>query len=179
MTVTDRREFFSLFLGRKERGRDFLRPPGAVLEKDFLKICNGCGDCAKACPYKSIVMALGLPLIVPKVSPCYLCDGFPCVKSCRVGALRDVESQEQVRMGSAFINQKHCTAFGEMQCQFCFIKCPLSGKAIRLEDFKPVIQEDSCTGCGVCEHVCATVNDQAPIKVVRAGTLPFYKQKEA
>lgn len=166
MTVTDRREFFSLFLGRNGRGRNFLRPPGALGEKDFVQSCNGCGDCAKACPYKSIRMADGFPVIVPRVSPCYLCEGFPCIKSCPVGALRDIESREQVRMGRAFINQKYCTAFGEMQCQFCFIKCPLSGQAIKLIDFKPVIQEDRCTGCGVCEHICATVNDRAPLKVV-------------
>ena len=34
-----------------------LRPPGALVEEDFLKTCIKCGLCVEACPYDTLLLA--------------------------------------------------------------------------------------------------------------------------
>jgi len=171
----DRRDFFKLLTGKRvpARGKKekpkvvHLRPPGAVDEKVFPSLCNNCGDCEKACPHQSIKMEGRFPIIVPREFPCWLCHDFPCIQACKVGALRPVEAREKVRMGVAVIRVKDCPAWDGGDCRFCIIHCPLSGEAIYLDDFRPVVREERCTGCGVCEYICSTVNDRTPIRVIR------------
>lgn len=152
---------------------EFLRPPGVVEEALFLSLCTRCDDCIKACPHHSIKRAgkdygsaAGTPIIIPKEKPCYLCDDFPCIKACTPGALKPIKSKEEVQMGVAVINISRCLAYADQPCKACVIKCPLSGKAITYENLKPIIHEDACVGCGVCEQVCKTVNDLRAIKTV-------------
>lgn len=161
-----RRELFKLLTGGKRGPKRLLRPPGAMEEGLILTLCNGCGDCAKACPYQSIKMVAGLPRLNPRESPCYLCEDFPCTRACRTGALKVVGAKEQVRIGVAILRKADCLAWSGSDCQMCFVRCPLMGEAITLEDFKPLIREEQCTGCGVCEYVCATVNDRNAVTVV-------------
>ncbi len=151
----------------------YIRPPGAIEETTFLSLCTRCDECIKVCPHHSIKRAgkdygsmAGTPIIVPKEKPCYLCDDLPCIKVCATGALKSLKSKEEVRMGVAVINISRCLAYAEQPCKSCVIKCPLSGKAITYDNFKPAIHEDACVGCGVCEHVCKTVNDLGAIKTV-------------
>ncbi|MBI2560367.1 MAG: 4Fe-4S dicluster domain-containing protein [Planctomycetes bacterium] len=151
----------------------YIRPPGAVDETAFLSLCTRCDECIKVCPHHSIKRAgkdygsaAGTPIIVPREKPCYLCDDLPCVKACTTGALKSLTSKEEVRMGVAVINISRCLAYAEQPCKSCVIKCPLSGKAITYDNFKPIIHEDACVGCGVCEHVCRMVNDLCAIKTI-------------
>jgi ferredoxin-type protein NapG len=151
----------------------FFRPPGVVEEALFLSLCTRCDDCIKACPHHSIKRAgkdygsaAGTPIIIPKEKPCYLCDDFPCIKSCTQRALKPIKSKEEVQMGVAVINISRCLAYADQPCKACVIKCPLTGKAITYDNFKPTIHEDACVGCGVCEHVCKTVNDLCAIKTI-------------
>ena len=154
---------------------NFLRPPGAVEEESFLKLCTRCDDCVHACPHHSIKRAKergveGTPVIRPREMPCYLCEDLSCIKACKTGALIPVE-REKVKMGVAKIKKKRCSAWDGQPCQYCVTKCPLSEEAIYLGDFKPVIREEKCTGCGVCEQVCLTVNQSAPITITPARYL--------
>jgi len=36
---------------------------------------------------------------------------------------------------------------------------------IGFEDAYPLVDQDKCVGCGICEQVCETVNDKVAIKV--------------
>lgn len=174
--AVDRRGFFKLLVAKEKilerkaspKGsyKGYLKPPGAVEEGLFLTLCNGCGDCAALCSYRSIKMGRGLPAIVPKESPCYLCDDLPCVQVCQTGALTPIRERQRVKLGVAVIKERDCIAWGGGSCQFCFIRCPLSGTAIILDDFRPSVIKDQCTGCGVCEYTCATISDRTAIKVV-------------
>ena len=80
--------------------------------------------------------------------------------------MKHVEHVNKVRMGVAEIDQSRCLSWGGQDCQLCFIKCPLQGDALYQEDGKPVINEDKCVGCGVCEYTCNTINNTCAIKIV-------------
>ena len=82
-----------------------LRPPGAMPESDFLKMCIKCGQCAEACKNRdsnpdqtkqksTLIMArpgdsmpVGTPFFIPAQIPCYMCTDIPCVPVCPTGAL--------------------------------------------------------------------------------------------
>ena len=81
-------------VGKKTKNHPFIRPPGAVAEKDFLKKCVRCGACMQACPTNAIqpaVLQAGLdglwtPLIVPVNGYCeYEC--LRCTRVCPTHAI--------------------------------------------------------------------------------------------
>ncbi|MDO8454435.1 MAG: ferredoxin-type protein NapG [Sulfurimonas sp.] len=158
-----------------------LRPPGAIKESDFLKTCIKCGLCVLACPYNTLLLAkagdnkpLGTPYFVPRDMPCYMCPTIPCVPVCPTGALdeKSVTKDEKLDiniadMGIAVVDHNNCIAFWGIQCDACYRACPLLGVAITIEYsknertgkhafMKPVVQSESCTGCGMCERACVT-----------------------
>ncbi|MDG2212338.1 MAG: 4Fe-4S dicluster domain-containing protein [Verrucomicrobiota bacterium] len=63
------------------RLRRYLRPPGALAEKEFLNACIGCGQCANVCPNKCIQFVslekgldqLATPVIIARSQGCILC----------------------------------------------------------------------------------------------------------
>jgi ferredoxin-type protein NapG len=72
-----------------------LRPPGALLEQEFLASCIKCGQCVQVCPVEAIKLAdlqdgvgVGTPWIDPRQQACdFSCDGLQCVLACPTGAL--------------------------------------------------------------------------------------------
>ncbi len=72
-----------------------LRPPGALLEKEFLASCIKCGQCVQVCPVEAIELSdidegvgVGTPHIAPREQACdFSCDGLQCVLACPTGAL--------------------------------------------------------------------------------------------
>ncbi len=156
----------------KLRTRRYIRPPGAVHEKEFLALCTRCDECLKACPHYSIRklnkdfdISDGTPIIVPEETPCFLCEDFPCIKACKEGALVEVTDKEAVKMGKAYINESNCMAWGVQFCEQCVRNCPIPG-AIYQDENRPIVDREKCVGCGICENVCNTVNQPIAIKVV-------------
>ena len=89
---------------------DRLRPPGALLEREFLAACIKCGQCVQVCPVQAIKLAdgdegfgLGTPFIDPRQQACdFSCDAVQCVLACPTGALtHSISRKEEVRMGTA------------------------------------------------------------------------------
>ena len=143
---------------------DWLRPPGAVGEAIFLERCTKCSDCLKACPHESIVIHQdGTPVIYPDQMPCYLCDDTPCIAACATEALLPVGSVNEARMGVAVINHRLCTA--GQGCHACVSKCPTDALTMDFDAQRLVVAVERCVGCGMCEHVCRTVNDHIAIRV--------------
>lgn len=158
---------------RAERPRLALRPPGALPEADFLALCVRCGKCAQVCPRQAIHLQQGAPVITPRAEACDLCRICPDV--CPTGALTLLPNQP-VQMGSAQIDQNRCLAWTGTLCRSCFAVCPVQGQAITIElderaaVWRPVVHADQCTGCGLCEHVCAS--DPAAITIRPANPTP-------
>lgn len=154
-------DFLRKLFDNPRNDQRLLRPPGAVPEKEFIKRCIKCNKCAQVCPYDSIDMLhlnatskFGTPVIIARDIPCYLCMDCPPV--CPTGALqKDLTQKEKVKMGVAVINQDLCLPYLGIICRACFEQCPIFREAITLEDERyPVVHEDKCTGCGICENVC-------------------------
>jgi ferredoxin-type protein NapG len=144
---------------------DFLRPPGAVEEALFLERCTRCQDCAKACPHGSIGFHAGdgTPVIYPDQVPCYLCDDTPCIQSCATEALLPVADRADIRMGLAAVSHRVCTA--GQGCHACVSQCPMHALEMNFGAMRLHVLDDRCVGCGICEHVCQSVNDALAIKV--------------
>lgn len=145
----------------RKRAANLLRPPGAVDEAEFVRRCIKCSQCAQVCPYRSIRMThlqfglkFGTPVIEARSVPCYLC--MKCPPICPTGALENTAIEKRaVRMGTAVIDQDRCLPYQGVICRACFESCPLFREAITLKDeMYPVVQEDVCVGCGICENVC-------------------------
>jgi len=153
--------------------RKRIRPPYAVNEVLFLSLCNSCNRCMEVCPHNAInfddsenLIGAGKPVIAPRKSPCYMCEDMPCVKACEPGALKKIE-EEPLKMGRAIIIKERCNAWGGRDpfCDYCFDRCPLKGDAIYMDARgAPVVIDDKCTGCGICEYIC--VADPPAIRVM-------------
>jgi len=88
----NRKEFFQVLFRPIAKAIDSLnddtvktRPPGAMPEEQFLKLCTGCDECMKACPVNAIMiddLQLRHPVIYPKQNPCIHCPDTPCITAC-------------------------------------------------------------------------------------------------
>lgn len=190
----NRREFFSF--GLKKSGsaaqkavefgvkqkfkREILRPPGALPEPSFLLTCTRCGDCVPACPHKAIHLVhqvesgvhLRTPFIDVSHRACEFCEDFPCIESCKPGALkRNIASKETNKngnslevnpMGVAKVQKEHCLSTQGQICDYCRKSCPPGINALTLKDREsPEINEDACVGCGKCAYICVSQTGKA------------------
>ncbi|MBD3241448.1 MAG: 4Fe-4S dicluster domain-containing protein [Chitinivibrionales bacterium] len=168
---------------RTEHGR-LIRPPGALPEDQFLARCIACGNCMKACPTQALqpcssddgLHRLFTPKLVPRVGACedscHLC-GY----TCPTGAIRRLphDDKEFAKIGTAVLDRHRCLAWSQnKECLVCDEVCPYNAIEARVEQttkgpFKvPVVFEDYCIGCGMCEHHCP-ISVQAAIVVYSFG----------
>jgi len=125
---------------------------------------------------------VGTPFFNARTGPCFMCDDIPCMYACPTGALTPDECKndkgevaiDYAKMGVAVIDPSSCIAFWGLQCTACYRACPELDKAITIEWRKnkrtgkhayriPVVHEQYCTGCGMCEQACVT--EKAAIKI--------------
>jgi ferredoxin-type protein NapG len=160
-----------------------LRPPGAVADARFEAACIRCGACVEACPYDALRLAdlgeaaaPGTPVLEPRGIPCEMCPDIPCVRPCPSGALdRDLKDINAAQMGVAVLDPASCLSMLGLRCEACYRACPLIDTALRLEYkrikftgghayFEPIVDPETCTGCGKCEYVCIT--EQPAIRIL-------------
>ncbi len=154
-----------------------IRPPGSLPEEKFVAACTGCGECLKVCPnnaLQSTFLEAGLaglytPRLVPRIGYCEEFCNF-CGRVCPTEAIQPITLEEKrlIQMGVAHINKSRCIAWDtDKICLVCNEQC--SYQAIVGDDKKrPIIKEEKCTGCGICEHKCP-VEGEAAIVVYSSG----------
>lgn len=160
----------------RARASRWIRPPFAIDELEFLLSCSRCGDCIEACPH-DVIFSLkaslgadvaGTPALDLTHQACRLCDDWPCVTACepRALVLPEVESKDRIppRLASVFIDTSRCLPYLGPECGACADSCPIDDTLIWQGD-RPVIDKDSCVGCGQCRQAC--VLDPSAIQVQR------------
>ena len=149
-----------IFTSFKVSGAKALpRPPGALIEPEFLKYCTRCYQCIDVCPADALHPAgisggipnFGTPVLDWK--KCIFC--MNCIRTCPTGAIKRI-SRDDIDIGDAIINHNTCLTWsGKSKCDICYNACRYD--AIKLENkIYPVVLEDPCTGCGACERKCPT-----------------------
>jgi len=118
---------------------------------------------------------IGTPFFIPTEVPCFMCEDIPCVPVCPSGALDQLSVSNdkgeldinRASMGLAVVHKESCIAFWGIQCDACYRACPLLGEAITIEMHRnertgkhtfmlPIVNDNACTGCGLCEQACVT-----------------------
>ncbi len=155
----------------------FVRPPGSVPEKDFLRKCIRCGECMQVCPTNFIQPALfeagfdgvWTPVTNARTGYCeYEC--YKCTRVCPTAAIRKLtlEQKKKFKMGIAVVDRNRCYTYADgYDCAVCEEHCPAPGKAIRFREVDTwnfegnlvtvkqiYVVPDLCIGCGICENVC-------------------------
>ena len=115
---------------------NYLRPPVAVAEDDFLAGCINCELCGQAYPINCIQFfqrdADGVrahtPYIVASETACDLC--LECTTSCPTGVLQPVARKRDVAMGLAVIEERLCLPYlRQGVCGACTVL--LDGRPVR------------------------------------------------
>ena len=169
---------------------DLIRPPGAVVEDEFLRRCIRCGECMKVCIGGALhpdflrggAFSLWSPVLVARLGYCEL-DCTLCGQVCPTGAIRliKVEEKRKTKIGLAVIDKNRCLPFarGE-ECLVCEEHCPTGEKAIVFERRKvlvgsepkelqqPRVLTELCIGCGICETRCP-VSGVSAIIIINEG----------
>lgn len=175
----DRRNFFRAALAKvsekaiehadqkvANQARHWVRPPFALPELEFLLTCTRCDACSDACPHQ-VVFPLSTrhgtkfadtPALDVLNKGCHLCEDWPCVKSCKPGALKLPELAEDETavvptLALAAIDTDNCLPYKGPECGACAGSCPVPG-ALNWVSQRPVISAEACVGCGLCREAC-------------------------
>jgi len=173
----------------KTESSTLIRPPGVNDEGVFLASCVRCSQCTRVCPTSGLQPAfeqagltgLWTPVLVSRLGYCdYGCHA--CGQVCPVTAIPRLSLEEKRRqvLGLAAIDQGRCLPWAySTPCIVCQEMCPLTDKAIRLQEAavpapqggevtlqQPYVVRDLCIGCGLCEYHCP-VKGAAAVRVFR------------
>jgi MauM/NapG family ferredoxin protein len=167
---------------KRDMSGRMIRPPGAIPEEKFLALCISCGACMKVCPTNAIQPCMTgdgfhriyTPKIVPRIGGCEeKCHA--CGYACPTGAIRKLPYEEKsfAKIGTAVVDRHRCLAWEQnKECLVCDEVCPYNAITARIVEtttgpFKvPVVNEDLCLGCGMCEQHCP-ITDEAAITIYR------------
>lgn len=128
--------------------RKMARPPYAVDEALFARLCDGCGQCAKACPNNIISVVNGIAALDVNYAVCSLCQH--CQVACPTLALSStVESTGLI----ATISNSCENVYS--YCASCEDSCPFDALQWQ-EGGKPSVDAQKCKGCAQCGDSCYT-----------------------
>ena len=145
-----------------KKAANYIRPPYAIAEMEFLLACTRCHACIEACPHHVIfplssklgTEVLGTPALSLANKACMLCEDYPCLTACEPQALKKSKQEDALpKLAKVRIDPQTCLPFQGPECGVCVGVCPVPG-AIKLELEKPVIESAVCVGCGQCRQAC-------------------------
>jgi len=168
----------------EKRAARWIRPPFALPELEFILACTRCGDCMEACPHKVLFPlpasygadVAGTAALDVLNGGCHLCEDWPCVSACDADALKKPDETEEIsvqqksahvvtwpKMARAAINHNHCLPFNGPECGACDGICPIPN-TLTFHREKPHINQDSCSGCGLCRATCISTPNAIQIQ---------------
>lgn len=114
--------------------------------------CLGFGSCVKACPFDAIHVKDGIAVVDPSV--CKACG--KCIEACPKKLIEFVpyDAAHIVKCSSKDKGKdvmKACSV-GCIACRLCEKNCP--SDAVHVIDNVAYIDQEKCTGCGICAQKC-------------------------
>jgi len=144
------------------RHASLVRPPGSIIEHEFLKRCIKCGQCMRICPtnvihpagFEAGFEALWTPSLNFRIgtSGCQH-NCIACGNICPTAAIRPItlderlgtgsyENQGPIRIGMAFVDHGRCLPWAmDLPCIVCQENCPVSPKAIFTREIYQSVRE--------------------------------------
>lgn len=152
---TTRRGFLSYFSKTvqsvketpEQTHREAPRPPQAVDEALFVRLCNGCANCQTACPNGIITIDNQMAQVNLDYNECSLCGD--CTRACPSGALHPTVTMN-IHLRPHFSHV--CNNYLNIDCLQCQLSCPKSAIVVK-EDELPYVGV-LCDGCGQCQKSC-------------------------
>ncbi len=137
-------------------GREMIepRPPWLVNPSSFAEDCTRCGKCMELCPEHILCAGDGgFPLVEFGLGECTFCG--QCTSQCEAGLFLRDRSLPAWRH-KAVISERCLTNLGVL-CRSCEDAC--EPRALRFPLVVgavpgPVINTETCTGCGACVRPC-------------------------
>ena len=140
-----------------------IRPPWSLPEAEFIERCSRCGHCVGVCPEGVVQIGRGgFPFVDFSRGECRFCER--CVQRCADAALRPGGAPWAMRVEVG----KGCLAKLGISCRSCGDNCAVGALQFRLQPggrALPVVDEQSCTGCGACYRPC-------PVGAIRLRATP-------
>lgn len=147
----------------------YVTPPGAKSRADFLSSCTGCGLCISNCTSHVLRPAtqqygfrhVMVPFMDFTQSWCYY-NCVKCTTLCPTNAIHSLTHSEKHRFlnGLARIEASNCISAADgIPCGACARRCPVNAITMqpvndRTPNLMPVVNPDTCIGCGACEYIC-------------------------
>jgi len=171
----------------EQKARQWIRPPYAVGELDFLLKCTRCGACEETCPHEVIfplpakygLEAVSTPAMDLLETGCRLCHDWPCVQACETGALSILASGEKNsalptnpishKIADVHISEDLCLPYLGPECGACAASCPVEG-ALLWDGPKPSIDQELCTGCAMCREACIAAPKAIGVRSVASAS---------
>lgn len=138
----------------KQQGQSVIRPPWADLA-NFAAKCTACNQCVLACETQILQQgANGYPEVNFSLGKkeCSFCQA--CVKACEAGVFRPTDEPPWTHKVAI---QAGCLTKFSVECRSCEDSCEV--RAIRFQRkvggvAEPVVNLESCNGCGACLSAC-------------------------
>jgi len=167
--------------GNLKASSEFLiRPPGALVEDEFVDRCIRCSECMKVCPTNGLQPALAeagfegfwTPVLVPRIGECTRQCNL-CSQVCSTQAIQPFEIAEKthIYIGRAVIDRSQCIAWNsDKRCLVCDECCSYRAVIWKTVEGarRPFVEEHKCIGCGICENACP-IQPMAAIRVFAFG----------
>lgn len=145
-----------------------LVPPGAQSSRNFAQKCVGCQLCVTQCPNQvlrpsSELVRFMQPEMTFERGYCRP-ECTKCSEVCPSGAIVPIDTAHKsaTQLGHAVWIEKNCVVLtDEVFCDNCAHHCPVG--AIQMVEKSPdmdnspkipLVDTESCIGCGACENLC-------------------------
>ena len=141
-----------------------IRPPWTIEASKFVEQCTRCDECISLCPEKILFRGDGgYPEVDFKRGECTFCA--KCADACKAGAFHcfksdtphDICADPNKAWNLDVTINSNCLSINAVVCRACGDSCYEQAIRFKLQVGGvsiPIIDDDSCTGCGECLSIC-------------------------